>query len=937
MRTPIRRRLMVMGLVTSGTALLLTVAAFLAYDIVTFRQSAVRNIATLSEVIAANSTAALAFDIPEDATEVLSSLDAEPNIVAASLYSSDGRLFARYPADAPDDAFPAQPSADGFLFRPNRLDGFQAVVQNGTTRLGTLYLRSDTRALYDRLALYGLVAVFVLAASLAVAYAISRKMQRQISQPLLALTRTASAVSERRDYSVRAAQGDGLEIGRLTDAFNHMLSQIQGQDLQLRESESRVRAVLDSALSAVVVIDGASRIVDWNARAEAIFGWSRREVLGEDLASLIIPERHREAHRRAMAQYLQTGDGPIIGRTLELSALRRSGDEFPVELAVSAVRAGESVNFCGFLTDITERKEAQGRVQAQLGRLELLNRITRAIGDRLDLPSIFTVVLRNLEDNLPIDFGCVCQYDAGNETLTVASVGHRSFEVAEAIGLMPGTTFPVGTNGLAHCVRGRLVYEPDLSQVTFPFPAQLTKGNLGSLVVAPLLAESRVFGVLFAARRLKRAFTSADTEFLRQLSEHVALAAHQSQLYAALQAAYDDLRQSQQTVMQQERLRALGQLASGIAHDINNAISPVSLYTESLLEREENLSPRAREYLSTIQRSVDDVAHTVARMREFYRPREPQLVLAQVDINKLLHQVVELTRARWSDQAQEKGIVIELKVDLDAELPCIMGAESEIRDALTNLIFNAVDAMPDGGTLGLRTLVKTTEEPDGESLQHVAVEVRDTGIGMDEETRRRCLEPFYTTKGERGTGLGLAMVFGMVQRHSADLEIDSAEGAGTIMRLIFPVPVTVVSTAVRHETRAQTLRGLRILIVDDDPLLIRSLRETLQADGHDVTAADGGQAGIDAFAASKQAGPPFDVVVTDLGMPYVDGRKVAASIRAADSEMPIVLLTGWGQRLIAENDTPHGVDRVLAKPPKLHELRSAFAELCGLKRSTGTG
>jgi len=936
MRIPIRRQLMVMMLVTSGTALLLTVAAFLAYDIVTFRQSAVRNIATLSEVIAANSTAALAFDIPEDATEVLSSLDAEPSIVAASLYSSDGRLFARYPADAPDDVFPTHPSADGFLFRNNRLDGFQPVVQNGTTRLGTLYLRSDIRALYERLLLYGIVAVFVLAASLAVAYVTSRRMQKQISQPLLALARTASAVSERRDYSVRAGHGEGLEIGRLTDAFNHMLAQIQGQDLQLRESEHRVRAVLDSALSAVVVIDGASRIVDWNARAEAIFGWSRREVLGENLSGLIIPERHRESHRRGMLHYLQTGDGPIMGRTLELSALRRTGEEFPVELAVSAVRAGESVNFCGFLTDITERKQAQGRLQAQLGRLELLNRITRAIGDRLDLPSIFTVVLRNLEDNLPIDFGCVCQYDAGNETLTVASVGHRSFEVAELVGLMPGATFPVGTNGLAHCVRGRLVHEPDLSQVTFPFPAQLTRGNMGSLVIAPLLAESRVFGVLFAARRLKNAFTSADTEFLRQLSEHVALAAHQSQLYAALQAAYEDLRQSQQTVMQQERLRALGQLASGIAHDINNAISPVSLYTESLLEREENLSPRAREYLSTIQRSVDDVAHTVARMREFYRPREPQLVLAQVDLNKLLHQVVELTRARWSDQAQEKGIVIELKVELDPDLPRIMGAESEIRDALTNLIFNAVDAMPEGGTLGLSTHVKTTIEPSGESLQHVAVEVRDTGVGMDEETRRRCLEPFYTTKGERGTGLGLAMVFGMVQRHSADLEIDSAERVGTVMRLVFPVPVTMVSTAVRHDARTHALRGLRVLIVDDDPLLIRSLRETLQADGHDVTAAEGGQAGIDEFAASKQKGQPFDVIVTDLGMPYVDGRKVAASIRAADSEVPIVLLTGWGQRLIAENDTPHGVDRVLAKPPKLHELRSTFAELCGLKRSTGT-
>src|SRR6185312_13044784 len=156
----------------------------------------------------------------------------------------------------------------------------------------------------------------------------------------------------------------------------------------------------------------------------------------------------------------------------------------------------------------------------------------------------------------------------------------------------------------------------------------------------------------------------------------------------ALQAAYDDLRQTQQTVMQQERLRALGQMASGIAHDINNALSPVSLYTESLLDREQNLSPRAREYLQTIQQAVDDVSHTVARMREFYRPREAQLVLGSVDLNRLAQQVIDMTRARWRDLPQQQGIAIELQTELAAQVPRIMGAENEIRDALTNLIFN---------------------------------------------------------------------------------------------------------------------------------------------------------------------------------------------------------------------------------------------------------
>jgi putative methionine-R-sulfoxide reductase with GAF domain len=172
-----------------------------------------------------------------------------------------------------------------------------------------------------------------------------------------------------------------------------------------------------------------------------------------------------------------------------------------------------------------------------------------------------------------------------------------------------------------------VVYEPDITQSKFPFPTRLAGAGMRSLVIAPLLVESQVFGILITARRTPDAFTSGDCEFLRQASEHTALAAHQAQLYSALQRAYDDLRTSQQQVMQQERLRALGQMASGIAHDINNAISPVALYTEALLERETSLSPRARSQLEIIQRAVDDIAQTVARMGEFYRLREPQLSL----------------------------------------------------------------------------------------------------------------------------------------------------------------------------------------------------------------------------------------------------------------------------------------------------------------------
>jgi nitrogen-specific signal transduction histidine kinase/CheY-like chemotaxis protein len=396
---------------------------------------------------------------------------------------------------------------------------------------------------------------------------------------------------------------------------------------------------------------------------------------------------------------------------------------------------------------------------------------------------------------------------------------------------------------------------------------------------------------------------------------------HQAELYGALQRAYEDLRQTQQSVMQQERLRVLGQLASGIAHDINNALSPAALYTQSLLERDSSLSSQAKSYLVVIQRAIEDVAHTVARMKEFYSRREPQLAYVSVDLNRILEQVIDLTRSRWSAMPQERGIVIRTQTDPAAGLPAIMGAESEIRDALTNLILNAVDAMPQGGTLTLRTRAIESNQ--------VIVEVIDTGIGMDDATRTRCLEPFFTTKGERGTGLGLAMVYGMLERHGGEIQIESEPGKGTSIRLSFPPEVATTATTGDSGVYS-TLRPsqpLRILFVDDDPIILKSLRDTLEQDGHVVVIADGGQRGIETFRAAQQRGERFAMVITDLGMPHVDGRTVAVAVKSAAPDVPVILLTGWGHRLLAENDMPPSVDRVLSKPPKLAVLRRALAEL----------
>jgi signal transduction histidine kinase len=571
--------------------------------------------------------------------------------------------------------------------------------------------------------------------------------------------------------------------------------------------------------------------------------------------------------------------------------------------------------------EVMRRQQAERRAQIQLGRMRLLDRITRSVAERQDMASIFQVVIRSLEDYMPVDFAMIGLYNADERVVTVAHLGVKSRPIAVAMAMPEHSRIPVDENGLARSVKGELVYEADIAGVPFNFPSRLAGGGLRALVIAPLLTEAKVFGTLVIARPEADSFTSTDCEFIKQLCEHVSLAAHQAQLRDTLQKAYDDLRQTRQTVMQQERLRALGQMASGIAHDINNAISPMALHTQSLLETGSNLSPRIRSYLEIVHRVTDDVTATVARMREFYRERDPQMTLEPVDLNQVAHQVIDLTRARWGDLPQRAGVTIEMRTDLAGSLPPAKSIASEIREALTNLIFNAVDAMPQGGQLTVRTGMA----PPGTYGRRVQIEVIDTGVGMDDDTRRRCLEPFYTTKGERGTGLGLAMVYGAVQRLDGDLEIDSELGKGTTFRLIFPVVEQTAAAAV-PVTAPLSVPPLRILIIDDDPVILDSMRLVLELDGHTVTAANDGRAGVETFKTAYESGERFAVVITDLGMPYMDGHEVARAIKTMSVNTPVILLTGWGRRMSgSESDMPANVDRTLDKPPKLPELREALA------------
>ncbi|PYM11610.1 MAG: hybrid sensor histidine kinase/response regulator, partial [Verrucomicrobia bacterium] len=267
------------------------------------------------------------------------------------------------------------------------------------------------------------------------------------------------------------------------------------------------------------------------------------------------------------------------------------------------------------------RKRAERDLHQQLTRISLLNQITHAISERMDLESVLNVVLGQLEIHLPVEYGTVYLFDTQAAILSQAAARLKSQSPTAHMISLDEIAVPLSETGLEACLKGELLYEPEMVKTEAPLLRKLVQPGMGSAVVVPMMAEKNLFGILITARARANGFSIGECEFLRTLCEHVALAAHQARLHTQLQSAYDELRQTQQAVMQHERLRALGQMASGIAHDINNALSPVSGFAELLLRNEKNLTEAACRYLNHIKTASDDVAHIVTRMRDFYRKR----------------------------------------------------------------------------------------------------------------------------------------------------------------------------------------------------------------------------------------------------------------------------------------------------------------------------
>jgi GAF domain-containing protein/CheY-like chemotaxis protein len=477
--------------------------------------------------------------------------------------------------------------------------------------------------------------------------------------------------------------------------------------------------------------------------------------------------------------------------------------------------------------------------------------------------------------------------------------------------------FPVGSTPLRMGERlvgqvaatGTPLLVRDVAELPPDHPSRpdLERWGMRSVLIVPVAIGGVVRAVLAGSIcDDTRQFADRDLRLARAVADRAASALENARLFEELTRAYQEVKTAQEHLIQTEKLRALGEMASGVAHDFNNILAAILGRVQLILNQTED--PTLRRWLQVIERAAMDGAQTVRQIQEFTRIRRDQPA-ETVDLTQVVRDAVEMTQTRWRDEAQSRSLDIRVVTQLEP-VPPVDGHPAELRQVLTNLVLNAVDALPEGGTITIATRAVSDA---------VEVSVADTGVGMSEEVRRRIFEPFFTTKGPGGTGLGLAMVYGIVARHGGQVVVDSREGAGSTFTIRLPLG------AGRAEAGAVPLAligntGARILIVDDEAAVRDALADMLRLTSYEVVVASQGFEALEYFRAA-----PFDLVLTDLAMPGMSGWQVAQAVKALRPDVPVVLVTGWGVELPPEQLRANGVDRVMTKPFRIGEVHAVVA------------
>ncbi len=588
----------------------------------------------------------------------------------------------------------------------------------------------------------------------------------------------------------------------------------------------------------------------------------------------------------------QPGRVPALGQVAEIGQLAGAFHQMLEDLRASTQRLEDLVFKLGTLNEVVELSARIPKIQDLLA--SVLQSTMRAV--RANIGSI--MLLNQEELTLRI---------AASRGLPEGLQDEAEIRVGEGIA---GKVAQVGEPIIVDDIET----DPRFAKLNDP------RYGTGSFMCMPVRVGDRVIGVLNLAKKedqsggsVIRAFTPTDLQFLNALITYIGYAVDNARLLdeaqdaaRKLQSVVDDLKATQAQLVRGETLSAIGKLASGMAHHLNNLFAVILGRLETLLVKVPD--QEARRYLEIVQRAAQDGAEVVRRVQRFSRV-QPVSRTVPVDLNQLAQEVLELTRPRWHNEALLRQIRVDTALDLGAIRP-VAGELAPLREVLMNLLLNGIDAMPGGGRLILKTWMTG---PD------VHCSVSDTGAGMSEEVRHRALDPFFTTKGPKSTGLGLSVTYGIVQRHNGKLEIESTPGRGTTVTITLPAMGTTMPAPAASPALA-TPSQLRVLIVDDEPEVRSALADMLGIAGHTAFQAAGGREAL----AWLEAGQPVDLVLTDMGMPGMMGSEVARAIRGRWPHLKIGLMTGWDETEGLVADATSIVDFTLAKPFELKALTRAY-------------
>ena len=375
-------------------------------------------------------------------------------------------------------------------------------------------------------------------------------------------------------------------------------------------------------------------------------------------------------------------------------------------------------------------------------------------------------------------------------------------------------------------------------------------------------------------------------------------------------------------LLQAEKLKSLGELSGGVAHDFNNVLAAI-LGRAELLKMNIESSPEGLEKrksvialkkgLEVIAKAAKDGAETVRRIQEFSRRRDDDKHFTTIDLNEIIDNALEFTRTKWKDDVESKGIKVNIQKEFSS-IPPTSGSAAELREVFTNLINNAIDAMPQGGHINIKTFTENN---------HISIKVEDTGAGIPTAIRDRIFDPFFTTKGFQSSGLGMSVSYGIINRHRGTITADSVEGKGTTFTINLPILDKIAGEEEKAKPILKQQKKAIVLVIDDEEDVRELLFDILTDSGHEVEIASDGFKGVEMFKRKS-----FDLVFTDLGMPGMSGWQVAEKIKAINDRVPIALITGWNVELninMSEMKS-NWIDFVVQKPFEMNQILKLVQE-----------